>query len=39
MFPDIASGRTKFDYFERRIRKNLLLSKDYNNKKSKRSIK
>ena len=28
-FPDIASGRKKFKYFEMRIRKNLILTKKY----------
>ena len=35
MFPNIASGRKNFEYFESRIRKNLLLSKKYNKKKVK----
>ena len=29
MFPDIASGRKNFKYFEKRIRKNLMLTKKY----------
>jgi len=28
-FPDIASGRKKFKYFEKRIKKNLILTKKY----------
>ena len=28
-FPDIASGRKNFKYFEKRIRKNLILTKKY----------
>ena len=28
-FPDIASGRKNFRYFEKRIRKNLILTKKY----------
>ena len=28
-FPDIASGRKNFKYFEKRIRKNLMLTKKY----------
>ena len=33
MFPDIASGRKNFKYFESRIKKNLLLTKKYFKKK------
>ena len=29
MFPDIASGRKNFKYFEKRIKKNLILTKKY----------
>ena len=29
MFPDIASGRKNFKYFEKRIKKNIILSKKY----------
>ena len=34
-FPDIASGRKNFKYFEKRITKNLILTNKYrkNNKK------
>ena len=35
MFPDIASGRKNFKYFERRIKKNLILTKKYLKKKHK----
>ena len=28
-FPNIASGRKNFKYFEKRIRKNLILTKKY----------
>ena len=28
-FPNIASGRKNFKYFEKRIRKNLMLTKKY----------
>ena len=28
-FPNIESGRKKFKYFEKRIRKNLILTKKY----------
>ena len=28
-FPNIASGRKKFTYFEKRIRKNLILTRKY----------
>ena len=33
MFPDIASGRKNFKYFEKRIKKNLILTNKYHNKK------
>jgi hypothetical protein len=29
MFPDIASGRKNFKYFEKRIKKNIILTKKY----------
>ena len=29
IFPDIASGRKNFKYFEKRIKKNLILTKNY----------
>ena len=29
IFPDIASGRKNFKYFEKRIKKNLILTKKY----------
>lgn len=29
MFPDIASGRKNFKYFEKRIKKNVILTKKY----------
>ena len=28
-FPDIASGRKNFEYFEKRIKKNLILTHKY----------
>ena len=34
MFPNIASGRKNFKYFESRIKKNLLLTKKYFKKKN-----
>ncbi len=34
MFPDISSGRKNFDFFKRRIKKNIKLTKIYNNKKT-----
>ena len=34
-FPDIASGRKNFKYFEMRIKKNLILTKKYFKKKVK----
>jgi hypothetical protein len=33
-FPDIASGRKNFKYFEKRIKKNLILTKKYLKKKN-----
>tara|TARA_B000000475_G_scaffold176284_1_gene141851 strand:- start:616 stop:759 length:144 start_codon:yes stop_codon:yes gene_type:complete len=33
IFPNIASGRKNFKYFESRIKKNLLLTKKYFKKK------
>jgi hypothetical protein len=32
-FPDIASGRKNFKYFEKRIKKNLILTQKYHTKK------
>ena len=32
-FPNIASGRKNFEYFEKRIKKNLILTHKYYNKK------
>ena len=32
-FPDIASGRKNFEYFEKRIKKNLILTHKYYIKK------
>ena len=29
IFPDIASGRKNFKYFEKRIKKNIILTKKY----------
>ena len=34
-FPNIASGRKNFKYFEKRIRKNLILTKKYLKNKNK----
>ena len=33
IFPDIASGRKNFKYFENRIKKNLILTHKYHAKK------
>ena len=33
IFPDISSGRKNFDFFEKRIKKNIKLSKIYKHKK------
>ena len=33
IFPNIASGRKNFEYFESRIKKNILLSKKHSKKK------
>ena len=33
IFPDIASGRKKFEYFDKRIKKNLILTNKYHSKK------
>ena len=33
IFPDIASGRKNFKYFEKRIKKNLILTHKYHNNK------
>ena len=33
-FPDIASGRKNFKYYDKRILKNLLLTKKYMKKKT-----
>ncbi len=34
-FPNIASGRKNFKYFDRRIKKNLILTKKYLKNKNK----
>ena len=34
IFPDISSGRKNFDFFERRIKKNIKLTKTYINNKT-----
>jgi|TARA_B100001059_G_C17811261_1_gene572410 hypothetical protein len=34
-FPDIASGRKNFKYFENRVKKNLILTKKYFKNKNK----
>ena len=34
-FPNIASGRKNFKFFEKRIKKNLILTKKYFKKKNK----
>ena len=39
MFPDIASGRKNFKYFESRIKKNLDLTSKYSRKKNKLLLK
>ena len=33
IFPDISSGRKNFDFFEKRIKKKIKLSKIYKHKK------
>ena len=33
IFPNIASGRKNFENFEKRIKKNLILTNKYHNKK------
>ena len=33
IFPDIASGRKNFKYFEKRVKKNLILTHKYHIKK------
>ena len=33
-FPDISGGRKNFDFFERRVNKNIKLTKIYINKKT-----
>ncbi len=33
IFPHIASGRKNFDFYEKRIKKNLDLTRKYQNKK------
>lgn len=38
-FPDIASGRKNFKYFEKRINTNIKLTKKYKNSKIKTSSK
>ena len=32
IFPDIASGRKNFEYFEKRIKKNLRITNEYRKK-------
>jgi hypothetical protein len=39
MFPDIASGRKNFKYFESRIKKNLALTSKYSKKKNRLLLK
>jgi hypothetical protein len=39
MFPNIASGRKNFKYFESRIIKNLILTNKYYKKKNRKSFK
>ena len=39
MFPDIASGRKNFKYFENRIKKNIYITKKYTKKKKHKSFK
>ena len=38
-FTDISSGRKNFDFFERRIEKNIKLTKIYINKKTNKILK
>ena len=38
-FPEIASGRKNFKYFEKRVKKNLILTKEYLKKKIKKQNK
>jgi len=33
IFPNIASGRKNFKYFEKRVKKNLILTHKYHSKK------
>ena len=33
IFPNISSGKKNFKYFEKRIKKNLILTHKYHNKK------
>ena len=37
MFPNIASGRKNFDYFNKKIKKNIALTKKYKTNNSKLS--
>ena len=39
IFPNIASGRKNFRYFENRIKKNIYITKKYNKKKKDKSFK
>ena len=32
MFPDIASGRKNFEYFEKRVKQNLKITNNYKKK-------
>tara|TARA_B100001093_G_scaffold516910_1_gene596920 strand:+ start:1617 stop:1769 length:153 start_codon:yes stop_codon:yes gene_type:complete len=34
LFPNISSGRKNFDFFDKRIKKNIKLTKIYTNKKT-----
>ena len=38
IFPGISSGRKNFDYFEKRIKKNLKLTKTYIKKKANKRL-
>jgi hypothetical protein len=38
IFPDISSGRKNFDFFERRIKKNIKLTNVYIKKKTNKNL-
>ena len=37
IFPEIANGRKNFKYFEKRVKKNLILTNEYLKKRSKKT--